>query len=222
MAISKIILNSVTQMDVTDTTAAAADVGQGKYFYTAAGVKTAGTASGGGGGGATTIATGTFVGSNNTGDAGRQQFSIGTKMAQTDFYIAVTCPNDIEIAYSSSRVYLWAYVACHSIFGSFDLSTSGNKTFSGNGYHVDSNNSGTITERAIADTFRDGRQIYNGSVSAAMPNVFQIRRLTSPTDHFEIYMGMSNATYIWPSSITYSWKIVYFGSNPSTDIIDLS
>lgn len=33
--------------DVTDTTAAASDVASGKYFYTAAGVKTAGTASGG-------------------------------------------------------------------------------------------------------------------------------------------------------------------------------
>ena len=37
--------------DVTDTTAAAGDVASGKYFYTAAGVKTQGTASGGGGGG---------------------------------------------------------------------------------------------------------------------------------------------------------------------------
>ena len=36
--------------DVSDTTAAAADVASGKYFYTAAGVKTEGTASGGGGG----------------------------------------------------------------------------------------------------------------------------------------------------------------------------
>lgn len=34
--------------DVTDTTATAEDVAQGKYFYNAAGVKTAGTSSGGG------------------------------------------------------------------------------------------------------------------------------------------------------------------------------
>ena len=37
--------------DVSDTTAAASDVASGKYFYTSAGVKTAGTASGGGGAG---------------------------------------------------------------------------------------------------------------------------------------------------------------------------
>lgn len=36
--------------DVTDTTATASDVASGKYFYTSAGVKTAGTGSGGGGG----------------------------------------------------------------------------------------------------------------------------------------------------------------------------
>lgn len=37
--------------DVTDTTATASDVATGKYFYTAAGVRTEGTNSGGGGGG---------------------------------------------------------------------------------------------------------------------------------------------------------------------------
>lgn len=35
--------------DVSDTTAAAADVASGKYFYTSAGVRTQGTSSGGGG-----------------------------------------------------------------------------------------------------------------------------------------------------------------------------
>ena len=40
---------TATFTDVTDPTAAASDVASGKYFYTAAGVRTAGTASGGGG-----------------------------------------------------------------------------------------------------------------------------------------------------------------------------
>ena len=39
---------TATFTDVTDTTAAASDVASGKYFYTSAGVKTAGTGSGGG------------------------------------------------------------------------------------------------------------------------------------------------------------------------------
>ena len=45
--------------DVSDTTAAASDVASGKYFYTAAGVRTQGTNSGGGGGGGMNVATAT-------------------------------------------------------------------------------------------------------------------------------------------------------------------
>lgn len=45
---------TATFTDVTDTTATASDVASGTYFYTAAGVRTEGTASGGGGGGSIT------------------------------------------------------------------------------------------------------------------------------------------------------------------------
>ena len=48
MAKNKVIFNGQTLIDLTDTTAAAADVASGKYFYTNAGVRTQGTASGGG------------------------------------------------------------------------------------------------------------------------------------------------------------------------------
>ena len=48
MAISKIVLNNTTQIDLTDTTAVASDVATGKYFYGADGVKITGTASGSG------------------------------------------------------------------------------------------------------------------------------------------------------------------------------
>ena len=43
-------IRTITALDISDTTAVASDVAQGKYFYTAAGIKTAGTGSGGSGG----------------------------------------------------------------------------------------------------------------------------------------------------------------------------
>lgn len=49
--------------DVSDTTAAASDVASGKYFYTSAGVKTAGTASGG----ASNFVMGEFTTSSSSG-----------------------------------------------------------------------------------------------------------------------------------------------------------
>ena len=45
MAVSKVVLNSTTLIDITDTTAVAADVAQSEVFYGADGVRTTGTAS---------------------------------------------------------------------------------------------------------------------------------------------------------------------------------
>lgn len=67
--------------DVTDTTAAASDVASGKYFYTAAGVRTQGTSSGGA---TVKTKTGTFTGN-------------GTRT------IDVTCDFEPDIVYFTSN-----------------------------------------------------------------------------------------------------------------------
>lgn len=59
-------IREITALDISDTTAVASDVASGKYFYTASGVKTAGTGSGGGSGDSSSgqTVTGTFTGDN--------------------------------------------------------------------------------------------------------------------------------------------------------------
>lgn len=47
--VNKVVFGSTTLIDITDTTAVASDVANGKYFYTANGARVQGTASGGGG-----------------------------------------------------------------------------------------------------------------------------------------------------------------------------
>lgn len=58
---------TATFYEISDTTAAAADVASGKYFYAADGTRTLGTASGGGG--ASNVVMGTFITSSTTGAA---------------------------------------------------------------------------------------------------------------------------------------------------------
>ena len=76
---------TATFTDVTDTTAAAADVASGKYFYTAAGVRTQGTASGGGSSKNTQVVQGTTRTTSSTLTAIGEEMTV-TKTGTYDVY----------------------------------------------------------------------------------------------------------------------------------------
>lgn len=75
---------TATFTEITDTTAEASDVATGKYFYTASGVKTEGTASGGGG--AANVVQGTFTTGATRGGTG----SFTINYSGTGYPIALT------------------------------------------------------------------------------------------------------------------------------------
>ena len=81
--------------DVTDTTAAASDVASGKYFYTAAGVRTAGTASGGGIG--TLLATKSLgtISTSSTSETDTGQTVTVSSINSYDLFIVETSVNTV-------------------------------------------------------------------------------------------------------------------------------
>lgn len=118
---------TATFTDVTDTTAAAADVASGKYFYTAAGVKTQGTNSGGGGG-ASNVVKGTFKSSLNG-----YSISVSTGYSGNGYPISIAIfPSEGSYktgspAYSTVRRYglvSWTAVKCDPLVAPTYLTTN--------------------------------------------------------------------------------------------------
>ena len=129
--------------DVSDTTAAAADVASGKYFYTAAGVRTAGTSSGGGGGGLAKIATeslGTIsTSSTNAADTG-QKLSI-TGFDEYDLLVCICHTSPHTNGRHVATVRLLSFAATSNV------STKTSAVIATSTQHYKLSSSGTLSER---------------------------------------------------------------------------
>lgn len=112
-----------TFTDVSDTTAAASDVASGKYFYTAAGVKTAGTSSGGGGGGSSRVVTGTFQSS--ISDAGNA-IDVSVPYSGSGYPLVVVIYPTPGVYNSNSAIYdlIQRYVIISAMTVKSDTSTT--------------------------------------------------------------------------------------------------
>lgn len=169
-----------------------------------------------GGSGLTTIASGTFTGNDSNIISA---LSIGKKMAQTDFYFKAKLHSGTEIPYDAYYKFADIFAVVFSDICHYDLSTNGNQKNVISDLSYDINNSGTITNSAVGDKISVATNIRNTSVSKnANMNQFLINKSDAG---YTIYLGHSNTSYKFINGATYDYEIVYFGSNPSSDIVEI-
>ena len=135
---------TATFYDVSDTTAGAADVASGKYFYTSAGVRTQGTSSGGGGSSPTllgTLAVGA-VSTNSTTDTDTGK-SITVKGIYD--YDLLICQCSVDTKTNGRHV---ASTRLCWLTASSAIATKNGATFATATWNVKLSSSGTATSRS--------------------------------------------------------------------------
>lgn len=170
-----------------------------------------------GGGGTVVVASGEFQGASSVG---RQTISIGNTMAATDFFMTIKAKEGSEFERSGKYSFVFLSAIGLSALGRYTLASNGTCAFSQN-VHVYDNNSGTLTEKPAGRIVKDGQVINNGTVRDVDFNTFTLSR-DNTNKCFNLYFGQSNSVYDLPTNITYEYEIVYFGSNPSEDIVSIT
>lgn len=174
---------TATFTDVTDTTAAEGDVASGKYFYTAAGVRTQGTSSGGGGSGLTLLKT-TSLGTLSTSS---------TSATNTGKTMTVTGYNDYDVLVvdvsvdSITNNRHTSTVSMVYVTGTSDVSTKNTYAVGSNKWNSKVSSSGTASTRQSTSAY--GIYAYSATVSSSTMTISFYYRYNSNNT------GTINGTY---------------------------
>lgn len=172
----------------------------------------------GGGGGLTVVASGTYTGAGTNPSSAGMGFSVGKKMPKTDFMFRIIAQPDSEFPYDTYYKYVWGIAVIDSDIAEFNLSNAGTSKQPTSVKTVKVNNSGTVSNVNIGSYVGAMGIIRNGSASYNMPNNF---RIDMYSDRFEVRLFTSNTQYMYANGVKYDWELIYFGSNPSSDIVTL-
>lgn len=179
-------------VDVTDTTAAAADVASGKYFYTAAGVRTQGTSSGGGGGsGIATLLVTTSIGSVSTSSTTATDLSKSvtiTGIYDYDALIIFTSVNPVVNGrHTASCRFAW-------LTASSNVGTKNGANLATGGYNTKISSSGVTTTR------------YNATAYGVYPNQIALSSANNGTATISMY-SRYNSTQTGTLNGTYTTRV---------------
>lgn len=171
-------------------------------------------ASSGSSGGKTLVASGEFVGASS---GGRQEISIGNKMAATDFYLLIKAKDGSEFE-RNGYSFVWLALCVLSDLGRYNLSNNGTCAFAA-AHRVYDKNNDVLTALTAGAYIKDMQTVNEGGLRGSSDfNTFSLARSASDGT-FHIYFGHSNSLYNLPSNVTYEYEVVYFGDDPANDIV---
>lgn len=167
------------------------------------------------GAGTKVVASGTITGSNSHSF----EINVGEEMASQNFLIDIYAVDNSEFPYNTNYNMISFFYLHSDEFGSFAFSATESGydkyDFTAKKYNV--NNEGTITEVNVKPgaSFDSVRQTTVNQGGYGTP---LIRKYS---DHFSVFWQRGNAQYVFPNTITYNFRVIYFGNNWASDKLTL-
>lgn len=168
----------------------------------------------GGGGGSTVVASGTFTGAG----AAEITIPVGSKMPKTNFLFMIFAQDESEYPYSTLYKVVAHLAVVDGRLATYDLTSDG--TISADGVtQYTYNNSGEITQLTWSGLASGVAYQRNTSIGNAGTGAYP--KIIRASSGFSVKVYQTSQ-YPYPAGIVYEWRIVYYGSNPSTDIVEVT
>lgn len=168
------------------------------------------------GGGATEIASGTYTGD---GDY-RATIPVGNKMPEADFVFHLWMDTSVELPKDSQYKAVELTLTAPGEFVRFDLSSDGEKTAIGQKTYT-INDSGTLKTTTPNRVAIIGIYVQNTSFGIVEYQSLLFRVIRSSSG-FSVFFNRNNGSCPFVNGATYYWRLFYYGSSPSTDIVEVS
>lgn len=165
------------------------------------------------------IADGTFTGNGSNAYEG---LNVGSKMPLCDFVLNVWAPDGTEFAYNDTyKVAVFSgLMSKHFVKYVPVIDSYVAPTFQ---IQHDINNDGTITSIALSSKGSGlESDVRNGSTGGIFAWVADAVKLKQTASAFYLRFQGFNNQHKFVSGMTYNWEIIYYGADPTHDIVEVA